>query len=178
MIVTRSLSACPDIGVESTMCDQIQFEYLSLIRGHHIYKDIFMPTIGKTQDCRREASNSHDPYAVATIENDIDVGHVPRNISVPYSLLLRRGGSISCVITGARQHSSDLAQGGLEVPCKLVFNGPVKDIGKLQSLLQRAPKLPGNGEDKANHKECNQMQVGVAQASIAQAGVDHNASSP
>ena len=137
------------------MCDQ--FEYSSVIRGHHVYKDIFTPTIGKTLQCRRESGNSYDLYAVATIENDAIVGHVPCNISVPCDLFLRKGGSISCIITGVRRYSSDLAQGCLEVPCKLVFNGPVKDISKLQSLLQRAPKLQeitdntirtGNEEDK------------------------------
>ena len=128
-----------DMWALIAMCDQ--FEYSSVIRGHHVYKEIFTPTIGKTLQCRRESGNSHDLHAVATIENDAVVGHVPRNISVPCDLFLRKGGSISCVITGVHQYSNDLAQGGLEVPCKLVFNGPVKDISKLRSLLQRAPKL-------------------------------------
>ena len=36
---------------------------------------------------------------------------------------LRRGGTISCEITGRRKYSHDLPQGGLEVPCVLTFKG-------------------------------------------------------
>ena len=37
-------------------------------------------------------------------------GHVPRNISVPCGLVLKKGGTISCVVTGPRQprYSRDL----------------------------------------------------------------------
>ena len=77
-------------------------------------KDIFMLTIERMLQCRRDSGNIHNPYAVVTIENDAVVGHVEGHIlCVLYDLLLRRGGSISCVITGACQYSSDLAQGGL-----------------------------------------------------------------
>ena len=31
------------------------------------------------------------------------VGHVPRTISVPCGLFLKKGGTISCVVTGPRQ---------------------------------------------------------------------------
>ena len=112
-----------------------------MIRRHHVYKDIFTSTIGKMLQCRRESGNLHDLHAVTTTKNDVVIGHVPCNISVPCDLFLRNGGSVLCIITGVHYYSSNLAQGGLEVPCKLVFNGPVKDISKLQSLLQRAPKL-------------------------------------
>ena len=51
------------------------------------------------------------------------VGHIPRNISTSCNLFLRKGGTISCVVTGHRQYSSDLPQGGLEVPCQMLFKG-------------------------------------------------------
>ena len=123
------------------MCDQ--FEYSSVIRGHRVYKDIFMPTIGKTLQCQREPNNDYDNFAVAIIENNTIVGHVPQTISVPCDLFLKKGGTISCVITGPSQYSRDLEKGGLHVPCKLVFSGPVnKDFKqKVQSLLQKAPKF-------------------------------------
>ena len=57
------------------LCDQ--FEYSSLIQEHHVYKDIFTPTIGKILQCRREPDNDYDNFAVAIIENDTIVGHVP-----------------------------------------------------------------------------------------------------
>ena len=80
------------------MCDD-RFEFSSVIRGHHVYKEIFMPTIGKILQSRREPDNSYDNFVVAIIEDDIVVGHVPRNISVLCNLFLKKGGTISCVIT-------------------------------------------------------------------------------
>ena len=51
------------------------------------------------------------------------------------SLFLRRGGSIHCKVTGSRRYSSDLPQGGLEIPCSLVFKANVKEITKLRKVL-------------------------------------------
>ena len=47
------------------------------------------------------------------------VGHLTRKITRVCSLFLRQGGSITCTVTGHRRYSSDLLQGGLEVPCML-----------------------------------------------------------
>ena len=51
------------------------------------------------------------------------VGHIPKKISSVCSLYLRRGGSIICRVTGSRRYSEDLIQGGLEIPCVLIFEG-------------------------------------------------------
>ena len=82
-----------------------------------------------------------DVYAVAIVEGDTVVGHVPRSISAVCYLFITRGGTIVCEIidsiglstiygeiTGARQYFADLPQGGLELPCKLLFYGSTKDI--------------------------------------------------
>ena len=50
------------------------------------------------------------------------VGHVPRTISSVCSIFIRRGGNIVCRITGSREYSSDLEQGGLQLPCELTFS--------------------------------------------------------
>ena len=52
---------------------------------------------------------------------------------------LRKGGIVSCVINGARRHSADLIQGGLEVPCHLVFQDSPQGQDKMK-MLQDAPK--------------------------------------
>ena len=123
------------------MCDE--FEYSSVIQGYHIYKDIFTSTIGKTLQSYREHDNDYDSFAVAIIENNIIIGHVSQTISVSCNLFLKKGGTILCVVTGPCQYSRDLEQGGLNVPCKLVFSGSVKEDfkRKVQSLLQKVPKL-------------------------------------
>ena len=53
-------------------------------------------------------------------------------------LFLCKGGSILCRITGSRRYSRDLMQGGLEVPCTLVFNGVGDNISKAKQLLESA----------------------------------------
>ena len=93
----------------------------SVVRGHHVYKDRWTPRLGETLQCLREEENTTDHFAVAVYKYLNIVGHVPRAISTLCSVFLRRGGSIRCVISGNRQYSHDLPQGGLEGPCKLYF---------------------------------------------------------
>ena len=38
------------------------------------------------------------------------------------------------------QHSFDIPQGGLEIPCYLTFNRTVEDISKIKIILMQAPK--------------------------------------
>ena len=58
--------------------------------------------------------NSVDLFAVAVMKSVQPVGHIPKKVC---SIFIRRGGTISCQVTGSRQYSQDLPQGGLEVPC-------------------------------------------------------------
>ena len=99
-----------------------------------------LPFVGEELQCKIEHGNVHDIYVVAVIREDIVVGHLPRNISTPCHLFLHKGGIISCVINGARRYSADLIQGGLEVPCCLVFQGSPQDLHKMKKMLQDAPK--------------------------------------
>ena len=76
---------------------------------------------GTEPPCYREIGNAHDLFAVA-IKNATPMGdatgeHVPRVISPVCSVFIRRGGILVCVVNRRRQHSFDLPQGGLEVPC-------------------------------------------------------------
>lgn len=94
--------------------------------------------------CQTEFGNLHNPYAVAILTtNDTIVGHVPRNISnisAACHFFLRRYGNIICQVTGRRRYSSDLAQGGLEVPCSLTFSGAeCHHMNKVQKLIEKAP---------------------------------------
>ena len=63
------------------------FKFDSVIRGHHIYKDIWTPYLGELLHCEPESGNIHDPYAVSvhTTNSTSDhsacttpiVGHIP-----------------------------------------------------------------------------------------------------
>ena len=98
-----------------------------MVRGYHVYKDIWTAVVGEEFQCRREDGNRFDPFAMAVMRGGTVIGHVPRKIS---SVCLRRGGYITCRVTGSRRYSWDLAQGGLEVPCVLRFEGDDKRIAK------------------------------------------------
>ena len=113
------------------------FEKESVIRGHHNYQRIWTPELGEYLVCEREPTNVNDRYAVAVVKDDVIVGHLPRAQSKIYSLFLLRNGTIDCVVIGSRRYSADLPQGGLEVPCKLIFNGKHEEIKKLKRLFAR-----------------------------------------
>ena len=69
------------------------------------------------------------------------VGHVPRKISFLCTAFIRRGGTIYCTVQGSRRYSSDLAQGGMEIPCKLTFKGPLKELQKVQKYFSSVLKI-------------------------------------
>ena len=98
------------------------FSVESVIRGYHEYKDIWdAATDGLELPCEQEPGNLHDPSAVAVVKQSsgtsVIVSHVPRHISMVYSIFIQREGFLS----GLRQYSADLPQGSLEVPCCYIF---------------------------------------------------------
>lgn len=97
------------------------FEKECVIRGYHVYKEIWEATIGEELDCRSQ-SNTVDQYDVAVMKSGIVVGHSPKKLSCT-SLFIRRGGVIRCRVAGRRTYSHDLPQGGLEIPCVLILDG-------------------------------------------------------
>lgn len=95
----------------------------SVIGRHHVSKDYFMPFISRILSCEKER-NVHDIYAVA-VKDDTVVGHVLHSISsVCHTFLNRSDTTIHIEIVGNRIYSQDLPQGGLEIPCNYVFEGP------------------------------------------------------
>ena len=77
--------------------------------------------IGEELVCRREVGNIYDLHAVAILRGGNVVGHVPCTISTPCNVFIRKGGVITCIISGHRQYSLELEQGSLDMPCKLQF---------------------------------------------------------
>lgn len=112
------------------------------IRGYHIYNEIWTAIVGEELICQREPTNPSDRYAVAVMRSGQIIGHLPRKVSRACSIFIRRGGSITCVVTGGRRYSSDLPQGGLEIPCKVKFTAKKDDEMK---KLKHALKLKSKG---------------------------------
>ena len=124
-----------------TMGDAVTYECFIefVVRGHHVYKTIWNPVIGEVLVCEQETDNDEDSCAVAVKLDDIIVGHVPQEISRICWYFLERHGAILCEITGHRQYSRDLVQGGLDVPCIFHFwHQEIGTIDKLEILLHRA----------------------------------------
>ena len=92
------------------------FEIEAMVRGYHIYKDVWSAVIDEESPCKREGGNGFDPFAVAVCNVDLVIGHVPRKISSVCSLYIRRRGEIHCRVTDSRCFSADLGQGWLEAP--------------------------------------------------------------
>lgn len=48
---------------------------------------------------------------------------------------VRKGGSLSCEVTGSKQYSCDLPQGGMEIPCVYAFRGKEAEITKVRKFF-------------------------------------------
>ena len=131
----------------------------SCIRGFHVYHTVWTPYIGEDLDCVRESGNSEDPFAVAVTKAGETIGHVPRTISCVCSLFLRQRGTISCTVTGNRRRSSDLPQGGLEVPCLLTFTGPEELLQKVRKRLEEIGRRALCGSSTANVAESSSTET-------------------
>jgi len=110
-------------------------EVSTVVRGYHVYKDIWTAPLGEILYCLRETDNRHDRFAVAIIKDGEVVGHVRKEISSICSVFLLSG-TISCEVTGSRQYSRDLEQGGMHIPCKLRFTCSTDE-----ELMQTTRKL-------------------------------------
>ena len=112
----------------------MEFAVSSCIRGYHVYDTMWTAILGEELLCEREPGNVMDRYAVAAKKPALGVivGHLPKKISRHCSIFILRGGAIKATVTGRCHYSSDLAQGILEIPCKLKFHGEPKEIRKLQ----------------------------------------------
>jgi len=109
------------------------FEIDCCVQGYHVYQRLWTATVGENLSCRWEPTNENDRYAVEVTKEYAVIGHIP----CVCSLFIRRGGNIVCVVTGTRRYSVDLPQGGLEIPCKLIFTAKPREINKLRKLLRQ-----------------------------------------
>ena len=123
----------------------------SCIRGYHVYNEIWTAVLGEVLITERELHNVADRYAVAVKKHSGEtVGHLPRKISRLCSIFIDQGGDITCVVTGNRRYSSDLVQGGLEIPCSIIFRGKEKLVSKIKKLQNLKKKLSAKLKETNN----------------------------
>ena len=96
-----------------------------------MYKLVWTPATGELLSVEKEESNPHDRFAVAVVKGEEIVGHVAREVSRAFYAFLSHGGTITCEVTGKRQHGN-----GLEVPCRFTLHGRQKLISRVTRLLQ------------------------------------------
>ena len=75
-------------------------EVPSCVCGYHVYKDRWAAAVGDFLTCSREPTYTSDRYAVAVIKDGTTIVHLPRKLCKVCSVFLRRGGLISCKVTG------------------------------------------------------------------------------
>ena len=110
--------------------------YCSWLIGHHAYKDVFSPEIGKVLALQREPENGIDRNAVAVIEeNGRIVGHILFGLSqIVSSVLKREYNSGVAVICGKRVNRG--AGLGLEIPVMFKFYGKADFLERLDILIK------------------------------------------
>ena len=55
--------------------------YSSVVRGLHVYKDIWTPVLIEVHPTQQEHGNPKDRYAVSILKDDLIVGHLPKELS-------------------------------------------------------------------------------------------------
>ena len=84
------------------------YEVESCVRSHHVYGNVWCPTIGEQLACTRQIGNPRDVYAMAMMCGATVVGRVHRRIFAAYSIFLQRKGTIRCTINASRWYSAYL----------------------------------------------------------------------
>ena len=102
-------------------CRPYRFVFKEFITGHHVYKDVWTPSLGEELCCEREPNNPRDKHAVKVVKNTETVGHVPRAISPYMTYILANGGEVTVKVIGKRENARG---NGLEVPGLYTVKGP------------------------------------------------------
>ena len=88
------MSTKPTRGVVGEMSgsgNNATYALQTVVRGYHVYMQVWNATVGQVLPCQRERGNVHDPYSVAIVDGNTTAGHVPPAIS---QFVLRKNGVI------------------------------------------------------------------------------------
>ena len=113
------------------------FKLSSAVRGYHVYRDIWEPSVREKLIARKEFNNQFDKFAVKLLNGKETVSHLPREYSKIACYFLACGGLISVEVSGRWRHSKQLC-GGMEIPCQLTFSCSRKaTLNQLKDLLMK-----------------------------------------
>ena len=96
--------------------------FRSYIHAFHVYKDIWEPVIDQVLSCIQEPETPEDKIAVALMNKEKIIGHVPKNISIWMTIFLKLKNSyVASRVTGEK-----VSRGGgygLEIPWEYLVEG-------------------------------------------------------
>ena len=101
------------------------FSFNSYICGIHAYKQNWDQSLGRRYACATEEKNEHDEYAVAVVNDDEVVGHIPLRLRSCVFLKLA-GSQMEIEVSG--KYVNRGAGCGLEIPCKYHVSGQEKAV--------------------------------------------------
>ena len=110
--------------LESPIFAEKEFNVRWCIRGYHIYQTQWNAEIGArltTALETRPGALLDDKYAIAVINNEKTVRHVPKFLTKLTFFFLKNDGKLHITVTGARRYSVDLRQDGLEFLADFCF---------------------------------------------------------
>ncbi len=80
-------------------CQRGTFRFSNVIRGHHIYKAVWMPYLLEELSIAKEESNAYDRHAVVVLQNDA----MP-NTAVKLYLYIHRTPAACAIINSTHMH--------------------------------------------------------------------------
>ena len=66
------------------------FELCSAVRGYHVYRDVWEPSVGENLVARREFNNHFNKFAVKVLNGEETVSHFTARILENYSMVFSR----------------------------------------------------------------------------------------
>ena len=57
------------------------FVFASAVRGYHVYRDVWKPSIGEKLVAKREFNDPMDKHAVKVVKGNETIGHLPCEFS-------------------------------------------------------------------------------------------------
>ena len=114
------------------------------VKGYHVHKNIWKPTVNEELETEMEPDNVMDKYTVCVKNNTSIVGHLPLGKNGKFAKMifyfLRADQDAECkvVITGKEVNLGD--GDGMQVPCKLKISGPRKMVEILCKNIQCSTK--------------------------------------
>lgn len=123
-----------------------EFEFPSAVPGYHHYRKLCFHEKKYILDCTNETGNAFNkfPFKVFQFGKEILIDYLCKNISRMTKCVLGKGANAASKLRSVHYRISPLVQGGLEIPCRVLWCLAVleKD-GKLVEELCTEKKTKG-----------------------------------